>query len=140
MEETIIQDNPGFFSKIKGIFTRTELLEEDEIDEITEAQAANPAVTIRQNYRYTVTVRRQIVSFEDAMAAANGIKRGEQQILNLSSTDPVTRQKIVDFMCGVNYSQEGTWEELGDHIYMIAPPTAYIEVAPPTPRMNSIRN
>ena len=74
------------------------------------------------------------------MAAANGLKRGEQQILNLSGTDAVTRQKIVDFMCGVNYAQEGTWEEVGDGVYLIVPSNAYVEVAPPTPRMNAMRN
>lgn len=140
MEETVIQEKPGFFGKVKGLFTHTEfdeVVEEEETVAEARTQQATPA---RQNYRYTVTVRRQIVSFEDAMAAANGVKRGEQQILNLSSTDPVTRQKVVDFMCGVSYAQEGTWEEIGEHIYMVAPPNAYIEVAPPTPRINSMRN
>jgi cell division inhibitor SepF len=94
----------------------------------------------RPTHRYTVTVRRQITSFDDAMAAAVGLKRGEQQILNLTATDPTLRQKIVDFMCGVNFSQEGTWEEVGEHIYLVAPGHAYIEVAPPTPRVNAIKN
>jgi len=118
------------------MFTRTE-----EIEEEVEAPVSNSAgLQLRQNYRYTVTVRRQITSFDDAMAAANGLKRGEQQILNLTGTDTATRQKIVDFMCGVNFAQEGTWEEIGDGIYLIVPSNAYVEVAPPTPRMNSLRN
>jgi cell division inhibitor SepF len=68
------------------------------------------------------------------------LKRGEQQILNLAGTDPAIRQKIVDFMCGVNFAQEGTWEELGENIYMVVPASAYVEVAPATPRMNAIKN
>jgi len=143
MEEMTIQEKPGLFTRLAGMFTRTEDFVEEE-----EAPVANTgdrthalaAMQLRQNYRYTVTVRRQITSFDDAMAAANGLKRGEQQILNLSATDAVTRQKIVDFMCGVNFSQEGTWEEVGEHVYLIVPSNAYVEVAPPTPRVNALRN
>jgi cell division inhibitor SepF len=60
--------------------------------------------------------------------------------LNLSSTEPGLRQKIVDFMSGVNYAQEGTWEEIGESIYLVVPANAYVEVAPATPRMNAVRN
>ena len=97
-------------------------------------------MNLQKAARYTVTVRRQIVAFEDAMAAAEGLKRGEQQILNLSSTEASVRQKIVDFMCGVNYAQEGTWEEVGENVYLIVPSFAYVEVAPATPRMAAARN
>jgi cell division inhibitor SepF len=138
MEEMVIQDKPGLVRKIANIFSRTEEIDEAELALVNEK--AHPSLQLRANYRYTVTVRRQIVSFDDAMAAANGLKRGEQQILNLCATEASTRQKIVDFMCGVNFSQEGTWEEIGENIYLIVPSNAYVEVAPATPRMNSIRN
>lgn len=137
MEDMQIQEKPGIFGRIAGIFTRQEDVEE-EIDD-NDMRPANP-LTLKAAYRYTVTVRRQIVSFDDAMAAANGLKRGEQQILNLAGTDPAIRQKIVDFMCGVNFAQEGTWEELGENIYMVVPASAYVEVAPATPRMAAIKN
>ena len=137
MEEMQLQDKPGLFGRLANIFTRTEEVEED-VEEV-EGRPTN-ALTLKAAYRYTVTVRRQIVSFDDAMAAANGLKRGEQQILNLAGTDPAIRQKIVDFMCGVNFAQEGTWEELGENIYMVVPASAYVEVAPATPRMVAIKN
>jgi cell division inhibitor SepF len=134
MEETIVQEKPGFFSRLSGVFTR-----QDEYETEEEETTSHP-LTVRGAHRYTVTVRRQIVSFDDAMAAAAGLKRGEQQILNLAGTEPVLRQKIVDFMCGVNFAHEGTWEEVGEHIYLIVPASAYVEVAPATPRMNAARN
>lgn len=139
MEEMVLQEKPGFFSRIAGMLTRRD---DDEFDEQPE-EASTPehrAFTLKSAARYTVTVRRQIVSFEDAMAAANGLKCGEQQILNLASTEVALRQKIVDFMCGVNYAQEGTWEEIGENIYLVVPANAYVEVAPATPRMNAARN
>lgn len=134
MEELELQDKPGFFTRIAGMFTRAE----DE--EVTETEEKNRSFELRTAYKYHVTVRRQIVSFDDALAAANGFKRGEQQILNLSSTEPTLRQKIVDFMCGVNYAQEGAWEEIGEHIYLVVPPNVFVEVAPASPRANAIRN
>ena len=138
MEEMVLQEKPGLFSRLAGMLTRRDddLFDEAEMDSTPEHRA----YTLKSAARYTITVRRQIVSFEDAMAAANGLKHGEQQILNLSSTEPVLRQKIVDFMCGVNFAQEGTWEEVGENIYLVVPASAYVEVAPATPRMNAIKN
>jgi cell division inhibitor SepF len=138
MEDMAIQDKPGLVRKIANIFVSHE--DQDELEQVRVNDLAHPGLQLKANYRYTVTVRRQITSFDDAMAAANGLKRGEQQILNLCATDATTRQKIVDFMCGVNFSQEGTWEEIGENIYLIVPSNAYVEVAPPTPRMQSVRN
>jgi FtsZ-interacting cell division protein YlmF len=43
-------------------------------------------------------------------------------------------------MSGVNFAEEGTWEELGENIFMIAPKTATVEVAPASPRMTAQRN
>jgi cell division inhibitor SepF len=137
MEELVIQEKPGIFSRLASMLRREdEFIEEPGID----ATPEHRAYTVKSAARYTITVRRQIVSFEDAMAAANGLKCGEQQILNLSSTEPGLRQKIVDFMSGVNYAQEGTWEEIGESIYLVVPANAYVEVARATPRMNAVRN
>ncbi|MBI1757511.1 MAG: cell division protein SepF [Fimbriimonas ginsengisoli] len=133
MEELELQDKPGLFGRIAGIFSR-------EDDEDVDDTRKGKNLTLRTAHRYTITVRRQVVSFDDAMAAADGLKQGEQQILNLSGTDAQLRQKIVDFMCGVNFAQEGTWEEVGEHVYLIVPACAYVEVAPATPRMGAIRN
>ena len=137
MEETMLDDRPGIFGKLLGRFTRTEVIE---VEEETMPEKSVRTSGMRQEYRYTVTVRRQITSFDDAVAAAHGLKRGEQQIINLSATEPGLRQKIVDFMSGVNFAHEGTWEEIGESIYLVVPQNAYVEVAPGTPRSNAIRN
>jgi cell division inhibitor SepF len=139
MEEMVLQDRPGLFTRLAALVTRREEEFEDEFDPAT-ATPEHRAFTMKSTARYTITVRRQITSFEDAMAAANGLKSGEQQILNLASTESALRQKIVDFMCGVNYAQEGTWEEIGENIFLVVPANAYVEVAPATPRMSAIKN
>lgn len=140
MDETAVEDKPSIFSKIAGLFSRHDDIYDEQPPMNHDRTATIGGMKLRPDYKSTVSVRRQITSFDDAMAAANGLKRGEMQILNLTATDPTTRQKIVDFMCGVNYAEEGTWEEVGEHVYMVVPAGIYVEVAPPTPRMNATRN
>jgi len=137
MEETMLEEKAGFFGRVLSKFTRTDVYEE-EVEQMPEKNVTT--IGMRRDYRYTVTVRRQITSFDDAVAAAHGLKRGEQQIINLTGTEPVLRQKIVDFMSGVNFAHEGTWEEIGDAIYLVVPQNAYVEVAPATARTSALRN
>lgn len=125
MDETA--GKPGFFERILGMVHRHEAEDfEDDRDIVPTSH-----VRVGTDYGHHCTVRRQVVTFQDAVAAADGLKRGETQVINLASATAEMREKIKDFMCGVNYTAEGTWEELGDHVYMLAPPHVYVEVAPP---------
>ncbi|MBS1705660.1 MAG: cell division protein SepF [Armatimonadetes bacterium] len=137
MEELDLQERSGFFTKLREKFIKDEPVE-DIYDE--RPVSAKPVYTVHNANRYSITVRRQIFTFQDAVAAADGLKRGEQQILNLCAAEPTLREKIKDFMSGVNYAEEGTWEELGENIYLLAPPSASVEVAPASPRMTAQRN
>lgn len=123
------------FSRFATILSRNRNEEDDDMFEPRTSTA--PTQT---HHRYHVTVRRQVVVFQDAVAAADGLKRGEQQVLNLSLASPELREKIKDFMCGVNYAAEGTWEELGENVYLLAPAFAFVEVAPSSPRTIAGRN
>lgn len=130
---------PGFFSRLANAFSKTEVYETEEIEQEQDFTVSS-GTKLKTTCRYHITVRKQILSFQDAVACADGLKRGEQQILNLNATDPVLREKIKDFMCGVNYAQEGSWEEIGENVYLLAPAQAYVEVAPASPRMTAMRN
>ena len=104
MEETIAK--PGLFSRLAGLVNRNS----EDYEEDYETPVSTP-LRVHSTHRYSITVRRQVVSFQDAVAAADGLKRGEQQVLNLTMATSELREKIKDFMCGVNYAAEGTWEE-----------------------------
>ncbi|MGE0000863.1 MAG: cell division protein SepF [Fimbriimonadaceae bacterium] len=123
MEDTVAT-RQGLFGRVSNWFTQP--LEEGED---YDAPVAHVPLKLHTAHRYSVTVRRQVRSFQDAVAAADGLKRGEQQILNLTMAPPETRERIKNFMAGVNYTAEGSWEELGDDIFMLAPSTALVEVA-----------
>lgn len=121
-ELRIAPEKPGFFERLLG---RREV----EFEETEKVEQNTPP---RRAAVYTCTVRRHVIAFEDALAAADGLKRGEMQVLNLTSADPTLREKIKDFLSGVNYAQEGTWEEVGEHIYLLAPPGTHVECSPPS--------
>lgn len=142
MEEQIeIQDEQsGIFGRLKGWFNKDDdyVEEQDNYDAPSAPRALTRPTTGRAHYH--ITVRRMVQSFQDAVSAADGLKRGDQQVLNLTGCDASLREKIKDFMCGVNYSQEGTWEELGQDVYLLAPPNAMVDVAPATPHVASSKN
>lgn len=138
MEELELQEKPGLFSRLSNLFARGE--EVDEMDSDIPSPSAGAAYQLKSAYRYHVTVRQHISNFEEAYAAANGLKRGEQQIVNLANTEPVLRQKIVDFMSGVAFAQDANWEQIGDNIYLVAPASAFVEVASVTPKSGLFRN
>lgn len=135
MDDLQTLERPGLFTRLAGFWNRNQDMEDD----WDEPMAGSP-VARSSTYRYQVTIRRQIVSFQDAVAAADGLKRGEQQILNLTMADITLREKIKDFMSGVNYAQEGSWEEIGENIFLLAPAFALVDVAPASPRMTAARN
>jgi cell division inhibitor SepF len=126
---------PGFFERIFGMVHRHEV--EDHEDDRDVVPTSHLRVGADHNHHFTV--RRSVVSFQDAIAAADGLKRGETQIINLASATTELREKIKDFMCGVNYTAEGSWEEIGDHVYMLAPSAVYVEVAPCSPATGQTR-
>lgn len=134
MEET--SEKQGMFTRLATMFGRNR---DDEDDDMFEPRTSS-VVPTKTHHRYHVTVRRQILVFQDAVAAADGLKRGEQQVLNLSLASPELREKIKDFMSGVNYAAEGTWEELGENVYLLAPAFAFVEVAPSSPRTIAGKN
>jgi cell division inhibitor SepF len=139
MEETL--QRVTVIDRIRDFFVREEI-EEHDTDHIPTRSNQGPrnALQIHSSSRYHVTVRSQIISFQDAVAAADGLKRGEQQLLNLTKCPDELREKIKDFMCGVNYNAEGSWEEIAEHVYLLAPTNAMVEVAPASQRMVAGRN
>jgi len=136
MEDTELQEKTSVLGKLANIFKSRD--EDDEEDEIVTHTTST--IRVRPAPRVTVTVRKNITSFDEALAAADGLKRGEQQIINLANTEPQLRQKIVDFMSGVYYAQDGRWEEIGEDIYLVAASDTYIEMAPTTSRSSSYWN
>ncbi len=75
-----------------------------------------------------VAVRRNAQVFDDAKAAADGLKEGEQQIVNLERATPLMSERIIDFLNGVCYALDGSVEKVGEKVYMFVPHDVQVEV------------
>lgn len=71
---------------------------------------------------------RQTMSIEDARLAADGLKDGRQQIINLEQTDQAMSERIIDFLNGTTYALNGFVEKVGDRVYLFAPSNVVIDV------------
>ncbi len=136
----------GFFARLKDRFIgHDEYEEEDEVAEPQTQQQA-PAITrasggslnplrrgatpLRmEGTRHThVTVRRAVQSFDDARSAADGLKQGQQQIVNLEQTPADMSERIIDFLNGSTYALEGSVEKIGEQVYLFTPSSVTIDV------------
>lgn len=123
----------SILSRAKSWFFGEEDNEEYE-HEPSHPEGEAPAPRRQQHLRIQTTrpgrvnVRRNAQVFEDAKAAADGLKGGEQQIVNLERATPQMTERIIDFLNGVCYALDGTVERIGDKVYMFVPANVIVEV------------
>jgi cell division inhibitor SepF len=136
----------GFMAKVTRFFGRDEFEEEEEEVAEPQAQQQTPPVTrasggslnpprrgltplrIEQTRRTHITVRRAVQSFDDARRAADGLKEGQQQIVNLEQTPADMTERITDFLNGATYALEGSVEKIGEQVYLFTPNSVTIDV------------
>ena len=75
-----------------------------------------------------VAIRLNAQVFEDAKLAADGLKAGEHQIVNLERATPQMAERIIDFLNGICYALDGTVERVGEKVYMFVPANVAVEV------------
>ena len=82
-----------------------------------------------------ITVRRAIQTFDDARRAADGLKDGQQQIVNLEQTSSDMTERIIDFLNGATYALDGSVEKIGEQVYLFTPSSVIIDIEdkPATP-------
>lgn len=140
----------GMMAKFNRFFGRDEYDDEEE-EEMQEPQqpalqpqqppvsrtsggALNPqrrgvtALRIEQTRQTQITVRRAVHSFDDARRAADGLKEGQQQIVNLEQTPADMSERITDFLNGATYAIEGSVEKIGEQVYLFTPNSVTIDV------------
>jgi len=117
----------GLWSRIKEGFGISEL--EEEYEDLEDAQERRRPTTLRlQSVRVSHVSLRQPQSFDDARLAADGLKDGRQQIVNLEKTEQEMSERIIDFLNGVTYALNGFVEKVGDRVYLFAPSNVVIDV------------
>jgi cell division inhibitor SepF len=104
--------------------------DEDEVEFVDETGARRKPTTVRvHSARPTyVSVWLTIQSFENAQQAADGLKEGHQQIVNLEKATPEVCARVIDFLSGVIYALDGYIEKVGEKVYLFTPSNYVIEV------------
>jgi cell division inhibitor SepF len=90
------------------------------------ATAATSALTMDQAKPGNVCIRRTISKEEDVRAAAKGLMKGEQQIINLERCPSVAAEEIINFLSGVCFALEGSSEKVGDKVFLFVPATVEV--------------
>ena len=123
-------DQPrGVWSRIKERFGWGEY-DDEEMDFIDESGSKKKATVLRvqQSRLNYVSVWLTVQSFENAQQAAEGLKEGHQQIVNLEKASPEVCTRIIDFLNGVTYALDGYVEKVGEKVYLFTPSNYCIEV------------
>jgi cell division inhibitor SepF len=133
----------GFFARIRDRFIGLDDYEDEEEEQeeaaapaptprsggsISPVRRATPALRIDQARRQHITVRRAVYTLDDARRAADGLKAGQQQIVNLEQTPPDMMERIVNFMNGATYAIDGSVEKIGDQVYLFTPSNVTIDI------------
>jgi cell division inhibitor SepF len=149
MEEYDEQRPPGLFARLQG--WKDHLMGHDGYDDDEEDVASDgarpapdhlhasggssvplkrptPSLRLDSVRRTHVTVRRAMKGFDDARRAADGLKDGQQQIINLEQTSVEMAERIIDFLNGATYALDGSVEKIGEQVYLFTPSTVTIDV------------
>ena len=70
-------------------------------------------------------------SFADVQKAADRLKQGEPQILNLEKTPPEVAERLIDFLNGVTYALDGYVEKIAEGAYLFTPANVMIHADKP---------
>lgn len=117
----------GLWRTIKETIGIHDELEEEYEDE-EETGGKKPPVTLKlHSAKVSYVSVRLPQSFDDARLAADGLKDGRQQIINLENTSQEMSERIIDFLNGVTYALNGFVEKVGDRVYLFAPSNVVID-------------
>jgi len=117
------------------------------------AAVASPATAHRQSHYGTASARRTtpsetlriatsregsitvmpVTSFADIQRAADRLKAGEPQIINLEKTPAEVSERLIDFLNGVTYALDGYVEKIAEGAYLFTPSHIAIHADGPEP-------
>lgn len=96
---------------------KRQLLREDDTESDTDERIQRSQICLRPHLR----------TFEDAREAAEGLRSGIPQIINLTETVPEAAQRFLDFLQGVIYVIHGYQTYISPTIFLFTPRTVEIQ-------------
>jgi len=131
------EQSRGLWTRIKEKFGFGEY---DESEEEIEVGRKRRLIPLRLSHSRVncVSVWQCIQSLDNAQQAADGLKEGRSQIVNLEKASPEISARVIDFLNGVTYAIDGYVEKVGDRVYLFTPSAVVIDVTNGSER--TIRN
>ncbi|QUY44753.1 cell division protein SepF [Acaryochloris marina] len=68
-------------------------------------------------------------SFTEAEADVQSLKKGQLLLVNLADLPPSSSQRISDYLAGSAHSLSGQCKEVGNGVFLFAPPSVPIQTA-----------
>ncbi len=129
------QDRPGILHRIIEKITGVEPIDDPSEAVVIDQDSRGRSSLRMHSTRVThATVRRNVQVIDDARIAADGLKNGEQQIINLEHTTQPMGERIIDFLTGVCYALDGSVEQVGERVFAFFPATVQVDIDnPPAP-------
>ena len=117
----------GLWSKFKD---RIGLGDEEFEEEMVDDDGIRRPVTFRVHSTRVsrVSIWLSVNTFSNAKEAADGLKQGRQQIINLEKASPEICTRVIDFLSGVTYALDGIVEKVGDRVYLFTPANVVVDV------------
>ena len=122
------EERPSLWTRMKERVFGVDPPEVDPEDGLPPLDSRRRSVRIDAVRGIRVAVRMNATAFTDARIAADGLKSGQQQIVNLESASPQMSERIIDFLNGVTYALDGCVEKIGDRVYLFAPANVAVEM------------
>lgn len=122
-------DQPkGLWGKVKEKMGWGEYDEEEDVEFIEDSSRKRPTLKVHSSRINRVSVWLSVETFDNAQQAADGLKAGHQQIVNLEKAGSEITTRVIDFLLGVTYALDGYMEKVGDKVYLFTPSNFVIEV------------
>lgn len=121
-------ERPGFWTRMKERLFPPECVQEEPDEGLPPLDSRRRTVRLDSVRGIRIAVRMNASAFTDARIAADGLKNGQQQIVNLESATPQMAERIIDFLNGVTYAMDGCVEKIGDRVYLFAPANVDVEM------------
>jgi cell division inhibitor SepF len=93
---------------------------EEELGEDGEEGRRAPILRLHTARQMEIVVL-QPRTFDDARTAAEYLKGRRPIVVNLREADREVAQRIVDFLCGVDYALDGHLQRVADDIFLFTP-------------------
>ncbi|MCS7236335.1 MAG: cell division protein SepF [Armatimonadota bacterium] len=108
----------GAIRRLMGFLGFDEEVEDEPVEEAGERRT--PVLRLHAARQMEIVVL-QPRSFDDARTAAEYLKGRRPIVVNLREADREVAQRIVDFLCGVDYALDGHLQRVAEDIFLFTP-------------------